>query len=255
MRQSAVAAALAVAALSVAGCRADKPAAQGTPAPQVSMVSTTPTVTPTEPAHKKKPRHRPSAGVYVPPPFSYRTTSVTAAELGRSWHSGCPVGPASLSAVTMTYWGFDNVSHSGTLVVNRSVVPSVVAAFKSIYVARFPIRRMQPIAAYGGDDNKSMAADNTSAFNCRRAVSNGPPSWSMHAYGEAIDINTLENPYRLDGKVLPPAGAPYMDRSDVRRGMIVAGSAPVAAFGAVHWGWGGNWSSTPDYQHFSVNGR
>ncbi|HET6816199.1 MAG TPA: M15 family metallopeptidase, partial [Mycobacteriales bacterium] len=73
--------------------------------------------------------------------------------------------------------------------------------------------------------------------------------------GEAIDINALENPYRLDGKVLPPAGAPYMDRADVRPGMIVAGSAPVAAFGAVHWGWGGNWSSTPDYQHFSVNGR
>jgi hypothetical protein len=255
MRQSAVAAGLAVVALSVAGCRSDAPSARRTPVPQASTTSATPTVAPTTAAHKKKLRHRPSAGVYVPPPFSYRTAAVTATELGKSWHSGCPVGPASLTAVTMTYWGFDNVSHSGTLVVNRAVVSSVVAAFKSIYAARFPIRRMQPIAAYGGDDNASMAADNTSAFNCRRAVSNGPPSWSMHAYGEAIDINTLENPYRLDGKVLPPAGAPFMDRSNVRRGMIVSGSAPVVAFAGVHWGWGGNWSSTPDYQHFSVNGR
>ncbi|HET6816731.1 MAG TPA: M15 family metallopeptidase [Mycobacteriales bacterium] len=188
-------------------------------------------------------------------PFSYRTAAATTAELGKSWRSGCPVGANSLRAVTMTFWGFDNVTHRGTLVVNGSVVPAVVSAFRSMYLARFPIRRMVPIAAYGGSDDRSMAADNTSAFNCRRAVSNGPPSWSMHAYGEAIDFNPLENPYRLDGKVLPPAGAPYMDRSNVRRGMIVAGSAPVAVFSALHWGWGGNWSSTPDYQHFSTNGR
>jgi hypothetical protein len=155
----------------------------------------------------------------------------------------------------MDYWGFDQAAHRGTLVVNRSVITSVVSAFRSIYLARFPVRRMQPIAAFGGNDNRSMAADNTSAFNCRRAVSDGPPSWSMHAFGEAVDIDPLENPYRLNGKILPPAGAPYMNRSDVRRGMVVAGTAAVRAFGAVHWGWGGNWSSTPDYQHFSINGR
>ena len=257
MRQSAVAAGLAVVALAAAGCQSDKPSAHASPTPQVTSAGTTPTVMPTKPPHKKKRVHFTSSVEITAKAtdFTYRTAAVTAAELGKSWHSGCPVGPSSLSAVTMTYWGFDNSAHSGTLVVNRSVVPAVVAAFKSMYVSRFPIRRMVPIAAYGGSDDKSMAADNTSAFNCRRAVSDGPPSWSMHAYGEAIDINTLENPYRLDGKVLPPAGAPYMTRSDVRRGMIVAGSAPVAAFGAVRWGWGGNWSSTPDYQHFSVNGR
>ena len=255
MRQSAVAAGLAVVALAAAGCQSDKPSAGSTPIPQVST-TTTPTVTPTKPAHKKVVHFTSSVQITAKATaFSYRTAPVTAAELGKSWHSGCPVGPTALSAVTMTYWGFDNAAHSGTLVVNRSVVPAVVTAFKSMFLARFPIRRMQPIAAYDGDDNRSMAADNTSAFNCRRAVSNGPPSWSMHAYGEAIDINTLENPYRLNGKVLPPAGAPYMDRSNVRRGMIVAGSSPVAAFSAVRWGWGGNWSSTPDYQHFSVNGR
>ena len=155
----------------------------------------------------------------------------------------------------MTIWGFDHTSHSGTLVVNAHVVPAVVEAFRQIYAARFPIRQMVPIAAYGGDDNKSMAADNTSSFNCRAAVSNGPKTWSMHAFGEAIDINTVENPYTLDGTVRPPSGKPYTNRSRVRPGMVVRGSAPTRAFSAVGWGWGGNWSSSPDYQHFSSNGR
>ena len=139
--------------------------------------------------------------------------------------------------------------------VNARVVPAVVDAFRQIYGAWFPIRQMVPIAAYGGDDNKSMAADNTSSFNCRAAVSNGPKTWSMHAFGEAIDINTVENPYTLDGTVRPPSGKPYTDRSRVRRGMIVRGSTPTRAFSAVGWGWGGNWSSSPDYQHFSTNGK
>jgi len=180
---------------------------------------------------------------------------VSTAELGKSWHHGCPVGAASLRAVTLTFWGFDHTAHTGTLIVNARVVSAVVVAFRQIYAARFPIRQMVPIAAYGGDDNKSMAADNTSAFNCRAAVSNGPKTWSMHAFGEAIDINTVENPYTLDGTVRPPSGKPYTDRSNVRPGMIVRGSSPTRAFSAVGWGWGGNWSSSPDYQHFSTNGR
>ena len=180
---------------------------------------------------------------------------MTTAELGKSWHQGCPVGAASLRAVTLTFWGFDRAAHTGTLVVNARVVSAVVDAFRQVYAARFPIRQMVPIAAYGGDDNKSMAADNTSSFNCRPAVSNGPKTWSMHAFGEAIDINTVENPYTLDGTVRPPSGKPYTNRSWVRPGMIVRGTAPTRAFSAVGWGWGGNWSSSPDYQHFSTNGR
>jgi hypothetical protein len=155
----------------------------------------------------------------------------------------------------MTTWGFDRRAHTGTLVVATRAVPAVVSAFRRIYADRFPIRRMVPISAYGGSDHRSMAADNTSAFNCRYAVNDGPKTWSMHAYGLAIDINTLENPYTLNGRVYPPAGRPYTDRSRVRRGMIVRGSAPVAAFRAVGWGWGGRWSSSPDYQHFSSSGQ
>jgi hypothetical protein len=188
-------------------------------------------------------------------PFSWSTAPVSAAELGKSWRPGCPVGPAALVSVSLTYWGFDGRAHQGNLVVNRSVVPAMVQALRQLYAARFPIRRMVPIAGYGGSDDASMAADNTSAFNCRYAVANGPASWSMHAYGEAIDIDPLENPYQLDGKVYPPAGTPYLDRSRARPGMVLRGDTAVRAFGSVGWGWGGNWSSSPDYQHFSSNGR
>jgi hypothetical protein len=99
-----------------------------------------------------------------------------------------------------------------------------------------------------------MRHDNTSAFNCRYAVSDGPKHWSMHAYGEAVDINPVENPYQLNGRIYPAKGEPYTDRSNVRRGMIVEGSLPVRAFAARGWGWGGHWSSSPDYQHFSSTG-
>src|SRR3954470_5187075 len=216
----------------------------------IATTSIPPPPTPT-PSAKKPVRHlvTPAAA------FRWRSRAVSTAELGKSWHHGCPVGAASLRAVTMTFWGFDHKAHTGTLIVNSRVVSAVVDAFRQIYAARFPIRQMVPIAAYGGDDNKSMAADNTSAFNCRAAVSNGPKTWSMHAFGEAIDINTVENPYTLDGTVRPPSGKPYTNRSNVRPGMVVRGSAPTRAFSAVGWGWGGNWSSSPDYQHFSTNGK
>jgi len=221
------------------------PATVASPIATTSVPAVTATPTPTKPAHH----------VAAAAPFRWSSRPVSTAELGKSWHHGCPVGAASLRAVTMTFWGFDHTAHTGTLVVNARVVSTVADAFRQIYAARFPIRRMVPIAAYGGDDNKSMAADNTSSFNCRPAVSNGPKTWSMHAYGEAIDINTVENPYTLDGTVRPPSGKPYTNRSWVRPGMIVRGSSPTRAFSAVGWGWGGNWSSSPDYQHFSTNGR
>ena len=179
---------------------------------------------------------------------------MTAAQLGKSWHSGCPVGPSQLRKLAMSFWGFDHRAHTGHLVVRASVVSDIVTAFHAMYRGKFPIRRMRPVSVYDGDDNVSMRHDNTSAFNCRYAVSNGPKHWSMHAYGEAVDINTVENPYKLDGRVRPKKGEPYMDRSNVRPGMIVSGSVPLRVFTNLGWGWGGNWSSSPDYQHFSTTG-
>jgi hypothetical protein len=99
-----------------------------------------------------------------------------------------------------------------------------------------------------------MAADNTSAFNCRYAVAPGPKQWSVHAYGEAIDVNTVENPYLEGGRVLPPAGRAFTDRGRYRKGMAVAGGVLVRAFASVGWLWGGRWSGSPDWQHFSKTG-
>lgn len=96
--------------------------------------------------------------------------------------------------------------------------------------------------------------DNTSAFNCRTVA--GTDHWSEHAYGRAIDINPIENPYAdSDGYVSPPEGAPYFDRSQRVKGLIHRGGPVIAAFAAVGWGWGGSWNWPKDYQHFSATGR
>jgi hypothetical protein len=188
------------------------------------------------------------------PPYHAYVTTVTAAQLGASWHAGCPVGPAQLRNVVVEYVGFDGRAHRGTLVVNRAVTRDVETVFGRLYGERFPIRSIRPVARFGGSDDRSMAADNTSAFNCRYAVTTGPRSWSVHAFGEAIDVNTIENPYLEGGRVLPPAGRAYTDRSRYRKGMAVAGGALVRAFASVGWLWGGRWSASPDWQHFSKTG-
>lgn len=193
--------------------------------------------------------------VETPPPFVARIERVRAADLPHSWRPGCPVGPAQLRRVRLRYHGFDGKPRMGRLVVNERVARDVVTVFRTLYAARFPIRKMRPIDAYGGSDSASTADDNTSAFNCRYAVSSGPPRWSMHAYGEAIDVNTVENPYVLGGRARPSAGAAYVDRTTVRPGMAVEGGVLVRAFSRVGWRWGGRWPGSPDYQHFSTNGR
>ena len=187
----------------------------------------------------------------MPPPFVARIERVTAADLPYSWHPGCPVPPPQLRRVRLAYWGFDGRRHIGALVVNERVTSDVASVFRTLYRSRFPIRRMRPIDAYRGDDDRSAAADNTSAFNCRRAVTSGPSSWSMHAYGEAVDVNDRENPYVLGARVIPPSGRAYLDRTDVRPGMAVPGGVLVRAFADVGWGWGARFA---DYQHFSTNG-
>ncbi len=102
-------------------------------------------------------------------------------------------------------------------------------------------------------DYRSIEADNTSAFNCRYV--DGTTRWSNHAYGRAIDVNPIENPYvTSSGTTSHRASAPYLRRSPVRRGMAVEGGPLVAAFAAAGWGWGGRWSGAKDYQHFSADG-
>ena len=172
---------------------------------------------------------------------------------GVSWRPSCPVGLSDLRSVKVTFWGFDATSHTGTLVVHRRVAAQVVRVMGRLYATRFPIRRMVPVDVYGGDDFRSIEADNTSAFNCRAAT--GGSRWSEHAYGRAIDLNPLENPYVSGGSTSHSASRRYLDRSLRLPGMVHAGDAAVRAFAAEGWGWGGVWSGVRDYQHFSLNAR
>jgi hypothetical protein len=226
----------------LSGCHG--PVASGSPAAVPASSSPAPPPSPS-------PSLSPSAS---PPAYVASARPATAADVPHTWHTGCPVGPDRLSVLTLGYWGFDDQPHVGTMVVNTAVAGEVERIFGALFRERFPIRRMRPEDGYGGSDPASMADDNTSSFNCRYAVATGPPHWSVHAYGEAIDVNTVENPYLEGGRVLPPAGKGYVDRSRYRRGMAVAGGMLVRAFASVGWLWGGRWSGSPDWQHFSKTG-
>jgi D-alanyl-D-alanine carboxypeptidase len=172
---------------------------------------------------------------------------------GVSWRPGCPVPLRDLRLVTLSHWGFDGRARTGRLIVHRDVAPEIVEVFRDLYAARFPIRRMVPVDAYGGSDFRSIEADNTSAFNCRYV--DGTTRWSNHAYGTAIDVNPIENPYVSGGRTAHAASRSYISRAPHRPGMAFEGGSLVRAFDRIGWGWGGRWSSAKDYQHFSASGR
>ncbi len=186
-------------------------------------------------------------------PFRSSIGTVTADDLHASWRPGCPLEVDLLRAVDVTHWGSDGKAHTGRLIVASNVAEDMVEIMEALFDAGFPIDRMEPVDAYGGDDDSSMAANNTSAFNCRATT--GGSSWSEHSYGRAIDVNPLVNPYVQGGTVLPPEGARYVDRRLDEPGMIHRGDVVVDTFAAHGWVWGGTWSSPKDYQHFSTSGR
>ncbi|HEY5335912.1 MAG TPA: M15 family metallopeptidase [Mycobacteriales bacterium] len=187
------------------------------------------------------------------PAFQSAVATITAADLPSSYRPGCPTPPSQLRMLTLTYVDFSGQPQTGHLVVNAAHAAQVVAIFTDLYAHRFPIRRMVPVDAYGGSDDRSVAADNTAGFNCRAAVASGPTSWSMHAYGEAIDVDPVENPYvENNGTVDPAAGKVFEDRSDHRAGMAYDGGELVDAFARQGWRWGDTFQ---DYQHFSTNGK
>ena len=184
------------------------------------------------------------------------TTELTAAMRARmsgvSWHPGCPVSLGQLRLLRLGYWGFDGAAHTGELVVDGAAAADLTVAFRMLFSARFPIRQMRVVEDFGGDDERSMLADNTSAFNCRLVP--GTTVWSQHAYGRAVDLNPFENPEISDGQADPPAAAAWADRSRASAAMIRDGDAAWRAFHAIGWTWGGDWSSLKDYMHFSANG-
>ena len=221
-----------------------------TTAPTTSTTMSAPSTAPTTTTRP------PSPPVTAEPqalPFAATIETVTAQDLYASWRPGCPVPVEQLRAVDVRHFGNDGAVHTGRVIVAANLAEGLVEVFRDLYNARFPIERMEPIDAYGGDDMRSMKANNTSAFNCRAVT--GGTGWSEHAYGRAIDVNPLVNPYVDGSTVLPPEAAPYADRSRSEPGLIHSDDAAVHAFAARGWSWGGYWSTLKDYQHFSTSGR
>jgi hypothetical protein len=176
------------------------------------------------------------------------------------WRAGCPVALSQLRLLTVSYVGFDGQAHTGQLVVNRSAAGPLGRVFGKLYALRFPIRHMSLADRYGPVRSRPADGDVSASFECRRAApspcvgGNGTGSWSEHAFGEAVDLNPLENPYVGCGQTRDPAARPYFNRSRHRPGMVTA--AVVQAFRSIGWGWGGSWSgSTKDYMHFSATGH
>jgi len=195
----------------------------------------------------------PPAGARVPA-FHSQTLLVTRADVTSTWRPGCPVAPSSLRRLSVSHWGFDGRPHLGELIVHWDAAAAMLRVFRRLYDARYPIHRMHRVDYYSGSDDWSMAVDNTSGFNCRRATGS-TTVWSEHSYGRAVDVNPVENPYVKGATVLPPAGRPYTDRRLRVPGVLHAGDPVVGAFAAVGWSWGGAWTSLKDYQHFSRSGR
>jgi hypothetical protein len=253
----------AVLSLTAAGCGSDtsRPDTQ-VPSFSPGRASASPhpasTTTAPGPGPSSAASRAPGASAAAPPGPVFRasalplTAAVRARMTGVSWHQGCPVGLDELRSLRLSYWGFDHAVHQGELVVNASAAASLTVAFRQLFAARFPIRQMRMVDDFGGDDERSMLADNTSAFNCRLVP--GTTVWAQHAYGMAVDINPLENPEIRNGQADPPAAAAWADRSRSSPAMIRDGDAGWRAFRAVGWAWGGDWRSLKDYMHFSANG-
>ena len=203
-----------------------------------------------------------SAALFALPPFHSAIRPLAPAEraqlTGEFWRAGCPVPLSSLRVLAVSHWDFARNLQTGQLVVNRTAAASLARVFRQLYVLRFPIRHMQFADFYGPKSGRPRDNDVTESFECRKAVpspcGSGTGHWSMHAYGLAVDVNPIENPYTGCGRTRTRASIPYLNRSRIRRGMVTA--AVVRAFASVGWGWGGSWSgSTKDYMHFSSSGH
>lgn len=148
-----------------------------------------------------------------------------------------------LALITVPYLSFDGTTAEGQLVVHAEVAEEAREIFKKLFEMQFPIARMVPVVAYDWDDDASMAANNTSAFNYR--VIFGTDRLSNHSYGRAIDINPVQNPYQQRGGATVPPGARY-DPS--QPGTVTTTVAEL--FKSCGWQWGGEWKERKDWQHF-----
>jgi hypothetical protein len=166
-----------------------------------------------------------------------------------SWHEGCPTPIADLVYLRLSHIGFDGAAHEGELVVHKALADEVVAIFKSLFEMRFPIEKMKLVDDYRGDDDASMADNNTSGFNCR-FVTGKPGVLSKHSEGRAVDINPRTNPMVSGKTVWPANGAAFLAPKTKAPGMLREGAPAIEEFSRRGWTWGGTWKTLKDYQHF-----
>jgi hypothetical protein len=257
----------ALAAVLGAACTAD-PAEPTRETPPLESIATSPA---TDPATVASPSPAPSAdpsptAADPPPPrtrFAGRISPIPtgiAEEMTRTtWEPGCPVALEDLRLLHFNYLGLDGEVHRGPMVVNASAAEDVLWVFEQLYEAGFPLKHVELARRWRPNGPIDTTRSVTASFNCRPALNpDGTPSgsWSEHAYGLAVDVNPLQNPYvASDGSVRRPAAEAYVDRAQDLPGMIHPGDVVVRSFAAIGWEWGGDWSGKKDYMHFSLRGR
>lgn len=174
---------------------------------------------------------------------------------GKSFKEDGKIALTDLRYLRVLYYGFDNKSHIGELIVNKSAAADFLAVFKKLYKEKYPIEKMILVDNYDAEDKASMADNNTSAFNYRTVA--GSKTLSKHALGLAIDINPLYNPcVEKEGKktvVSPVEGKKYADRSLDNPYYIKQNDICYEAFTKLGFTWGGSWNSLKDYQHFQLS--
>ncbi|KAB7891043.1 M15 family metallopeptidase [Poseidonibacter ostreae] len=175
--------------------------------------------------------------------------------LGNSFKKGCPVPLKDLRYLSIKHLGFDGKDKIGELIVHKSVAKEVLKIFDELYALKYPIYKMKLVSDYKADDWVSIEDNNTSAFNCR-AITGKKNKWSKHAYGKAIDINPIENPYiSRKGHISHKDSLKYRTRKhEIKslkdKAVLLKNSKVVKIFEKHGWKWGGDWITIKDYQHF-----
>lgn len=174
--------------------------------------------------------------------------AVEARMRGVSYPEDAEVKLSDLRYLRLSYVDFEGKDQVGEMICNKAIADDLVAIFRELYEARYPIRSIRLIDDFGGDDEASMAADNTSCFNYRKKT--GMRELSKHARGLAVDINPFENPYVRPSRVRPAGASVYADRSKDFAHKIDKDDLCYRLFRAHGFSWGGTWRSVRDYQHF-----
>ena len=177
---------------------------------------------------------------------------VTKADLGNSWQRGCPVKPKKLRAIDINFIHYNGTVQRGRIIVAKVAVKAAREALVAAYDADFRFNSMIPVQAFNSSDNKSMRADNTSGFSCRKLP--GTSRWSAHALGQAVDSNPRRNPHVFPNKLLPGNAKNYVQRQPQQLGMVYKNSVITKVFKAHGWTWGGGYRNR-DYQHYSRPGH